>query len=199
MSEESIPLLQGHTASVSSRNDASSSNNSSSSSVGGTKEQERRDKCIFDAFQGLRYIMLSVSWTILITLLLIFVDEFTNDFPIWSYFLVIWLSQLMLVFVITKIIREIIRSLTYKGKDKQREVRWNDANGRRIPLMQYLIFQLVKIICTLFIAIIFEILLILYLYGVIESSWICIVPLIIFTMVAGLIVVYNYYIHRCYI
>ena len=62
------------------------------------KDQDKRDKYVFDAVDTLTLIFLLLVWTIIFVLILVFINEYTdNAIPIWGIFLVIWIAHFVLL------------------------------------------------------------------------------------------------------
>lgn len=150
------------------------------------KEQDQRNKYVFDAVDSLSFIFLLLAWTVIFVLILVFINEYTDDaIPIWGIFLVIWVGHFILFLLTLRIIRLILRSL-FTRKDQERFTqRWHQANEKRIPLIQYVFYHLAWILGLSMIILIFEILLYLYYDGQVPL-WSTLIPLYIITGIATL-------------
>jgi len=149
------------------------------------KEQDQRNKYVFDAVDTLSFIFLLLAWTIIFVLILIFINEYTDAIPLWGIFLVIWVGHFILFLLTLRIIRLILRSL-FTRKDQERFTqRWHQANEKRIPLIQYVFYHLAWILGLSMMILIFEILLYLYYNGQVPL-WSTLIPLYIITGVATL-------------
>lgn len=142
-------------------------------------DQEIRDKHVFDAVDGLNKLFLAISITVLLVLILILVDEFTaRVVPIWGIFLVIWLGHVALFLISLSIARLLLSSVLSKSERVRFSQRWHQANEKRIPLIQFVLFQLLWILSLSFALVIFEIL--LYLAIVEVTSYL---PVLIFSYI----------------
>ena len=137
--------------------------------ISGKSDQELRDGYVFDAVHGLNQIFLVIAITSILTLILIFVDEFTESvIPIWGIFLVVWIGHLALFAVMLSIVRLLLSSVLSKSERLQFSHRWHQANEKRIPLIQYVLYQLLWVLGASFLLFIFEILLYLSIVGIIS-------------------------------
>jgi hypothetical protein len=146
-------------------------------------EQERRDRYVIDAVQGLNYILLITAWTIIVALALVFVNEYTANIPVWSIFLVLWIGHFILFIVFVHMIRQMLRSLLAKNDAERLTQRWHQANERRIPLIQYLMFHLLWALGISFMLVIFEILLYLSLIDAVPS-YVPLVPVYVVALIS---------------
>ena len=144
------------------------------------KDQDKRDKNVYDAVDTLSLIFLLLSYTIIFILILLFINEYTNDsIPIWGIFLVIWFSHLLLLILTIRIIRLIVKSLFHSNNDRFTQ-KWHQTNEKRIPLIQFIFYHLAWILGLSLILLIYEILLFLYYYQQLPL-WSSLIPLYIIT------------------
>lgn len=138
-------------------------------------EQERRDKYVTDAVHGLNHILLVAAWSIILALVLVFTNEYVGVIPLWSIFMILWIGHFIVFVIFLNMIRQMLRSLLAKNDAERLTQRWHQANERRIPLIQYLMFHLLWTLGISFMLVIFEILLYLSLVGM-APSWSPLVP-----------------------
>ena len=138
-----------------------------------------KDQYVIRAVEYLHLILYIVSWTILFVFLLLFINEFVDHaIPIWAIFLVLWIGHVLLLVVAGSSIQLVLDSMTSDGDEERTTALWHQINERRIPLIQYLMYNLAWILWTSMILWIFEILVFLSTMSLVEP-YDCLVPIYI--------------------
>ena len=97
------------------------------------KEQEKLDVNVKDAVHYLNYVVAIVSWTVIVTLIFLLINENTgNVIPTWVIFITIWVGHLILFVVSVRIVRLVFHSLLAKERCR--------ANGIKIQFYSYPVF-----------------------------------------------------------
>lgn len=126
-----------------------------------------RDKSVYEAALGLNHFVLVAAWTSIAALILVFINEFTNNaIPSWGIFTVLFFGHFVLLLVVMRILRLILRSLLPKNDAERSTQKWHQANEKRIPLIQYTVYNVSWIFGVSFLLVIIEVLALLYYEGV---------------------------------
>jgi hypothetical protein len=130
------------------------------------------DQFIINTLQHLNLITHISTSTILIVLALTFIDQcIDSSIPLWTFFLIFFTGHAVLFVVMFNCIRCIYRTLQSESQleSKNGIGNWYIRNKEMIPLIQYLLFNLVSIFWISSIALIFEVLVFLSLLKIIPA------------------------------
>ena len=142
-------------------------------------DEKIKDQYVIRAVEHLHWILYVVSWTILFVFLFLFINEFVDHaIPIWAIFLVLWIGHVLLLIVAGSSIQLVLDSMTSDGDEERTTASWHQINERRIPLIQYLMYNLAWVLWTSMILWIFEILVFLSTMSMVEP-YDCLVPIYI--------------------
>jgi hypothetical protein len=157
--EEANPLLNGE-----------SSSPQPSTTTFHHVEQSNRDKLVMDAVSNLNIFPSIFSWTCIIALIIIFIDEYTDDaIPLWVIFLDLWIGHLALFALSIYCLNLVLKSLLSKNEFERQTARWHQANEKRIPLIQYLVYNIAWILGISTMFVITEVLLYLHDYSTVPA------------------------------
>ena len=142
-------------------------------------DEKIKDQYVIRAVEHLHWILYVVSWTILFVFLFLFINEFVDHaIPIWAIFLVLWIGHVLLLIVAGSSIQLVLDSMTSDGDEERTTASWHQINERRIPWIQYLMYNLAWVLWTSMILWIFEILVFLSTMSMVEP-YDCLVPIYI--------------------
>ena len=142
---------------------ARSSSGSESTTFSENLSHRERDKHVLEATQSLTYFVVIAAWTVIVVMILVFVNEFTaNAIPAWGIFAVLFLGHFILFLVVIRIMRLILRSLLPKNDAEKATQKWHQANEKRIPLIQYTVYNVSWVFGVSFLLVITELLALLY-------------------------------------
>lgn len=163
--------MVGATARPPSRGSSSIHAEETSGLLGSSSSSEKmKDHYVIRAVEHLHGILYVVSWTVLFVLLLLFVNEFVGRaIPLWAIFFVLWIGHILLVVVAGSSIQLVLDSMTTDGDEERTTAQWHQINERRIPLIQYLMYNLAWVLWISLILWIFEILVFLNTLSMVES------------------------------
>ena len=160
--------------------DSARSTTESSTSTASFSNKER-DKYVLEATQSLNHFVVIAAWTAIVAMIFVFVNEFTdNAIPTWSIFAVLFFGHFLLFIVVIRIMRLILRSLLPKNDAEKATQRWHQANEKRIPLIQYTVYNVSWIFGASFLLVIIEILALLY-FENIAPVYASLVPIYLFS------------------
>ena len=128
---------------------------------------------------GLNHVVLVAAWTAIVALILVFVNEFTsNAIPSWGIFLVLLFGHFVLFLVVLRILRLVLHSLLPKNDAERATQKWHQANEKRIPLIQYTVYNVGWVFGVSFLLVLVEVLALLYYEGS-APLYACLVPIYI--------------------
>lgn len=178
---------EGTTRSSSGYSEARTSNSTSSSAVSAVEWQKQRDTSIVEACLGLNHVVLVAAWTAIVAIILVFVNEFTsNAIPSWGIFLVLLFGHFVLFLVVLRIMRLVLHSLLPKNDAERATQKWHQANEKRIPLIQYTVYNVGWVFGVSFLLVLVEVLALLYYEGS-APLYACLVPIYLLSGAALLI------------
>ena len=156
---------------------SSGSGTTSSGESGLSEVRQERDKSVFEAAMGLNHFVLVAAWTSIAALILVFVNEFTNNaIPTWGIFTVLLFGHFVLLLVVMRILRLVLRSLLPKNDAERSTQKWHQANEKRIPLIQYTVYNVSWVFGVSFLLVIVEVLALLYYEGLVPI-YACLLPI----------------------
>lgn len=130
---------------------------------------------IVDATRNLNLITYLCTSTLIIVLALVFINQCINDnIPLWTLFLILLIGHFVLFILMFNIMRCVYKSMQPESQDesslKQHTVeKWHRTNEKIIPLIQYLLYNLLCIFWISSMLFIFEILVYLSLILVVPA------------------------------
>lgn len=138
---------------------ANNGNSTASGSPSDADSHKDRDHNVVDATTGLNHVILVAAWTVIIALILVFINEFTDKaIPSWGIIASLLFGHFILFLVIIRIMRLILRSLLPKNDVERATQKWHQANEKRIPLIQYTVYNVSWIFGVSFLLVLTEIL-----------------------------------------
>ena len=174
-------LLPGHGSEANGSHSNATGSTTSGSLIG---VQQERDKSVVEAAMGLNHVVLVAAWTSIAALILVFVNEFTdNAIPSWGIFTVLLFGHFVLLLVVMRILRLILRSLLPKNDAERSTQKWHQANEKRIPLIQYTVYNVSWVFGVSFLLVLVEIFAMLYYLGL-APVYAPLVPIYLLTGVA---------------
>lgn len=143
-----------------------------------------KDQCVVRAVEHLLIILYVVTATVLLVIFLLIVNllTFADAVPYWGIFLVIWMGHLSVLVVVGSSVHLVLQSVTTDsgdtaadGDEERTTAQWHQLNERRIPLVQFLMYNLAWVLWVSLVLVVFEVLLYLALEGDVAATA-CLVP-----------------------
>lgn len=139
-----------------------------------------RDKMAAAAVQSLLYIVVIAAVTIISVLIVEIANAFTRDsVPIWVPFLIFWIGHIVVGGTIYQSIRYMLQAMVSKSNRERFSQKWHQANERRIPLIQFTVFNLAWIFGLSFALVIAEVLALLACLNIVPVVCAFIIPYVI--------------------
>jgi len=140
-----------------------------------SSREAAKDQYVVRAVEHLHVILYVVAWTAVAVFVVLFVNEFVDHaVPVWAVFLVVWVGHVGVLVVAGSSVHLVLESMStgdsgsgqnHDGDDERTTAQWHQINERRIPLVQYLMYNLAWVLWVSLILVVFEVLLYVGLTG----------------------------------
>jgi F0F1-type ATP synthase assembly protein I len=152
-------------------------------------DEKRRDNYMISAVNHLKLIAYLTTSVIIAVLIVLCLNQYINNVPVWVCFLILWLGHAIIMILSSS-------SMIYTYKSLQSENPLDNLlsanqvvnkmfyfNGKKIKLAQYLLISLFSLLWISFILFTFELLLLLAIYSVVED-YVVLLPFYIYSVTA---------------
>jgi heme/copper-type cytochrome/quinol oxidase subunit 2 len=108
---------------------------------------DNRDQKAVDAVENLYLVVVVTAITMFLTLCVEVINCFTaNAIPLWVMFMFLWMGHFAIGVVVFQSVKYMLQSMISKNNRERFSQKWHQANERRIPVVQFVVYHVAWIL-----------------------------------------------------